>query len=92
MIKRIKKFIRGGDAATVDRAIEHVEAGECSCRAISYASGADRFVWLYRMHSLARTHYTGFRDISTCAWFDMDATERRRIRIDRLTAFKESLK
>lgn len=44
------------------------------------------------MHSLARTHYTGFRDISTRAWFNMGYTERTRIRIDRLTAFKESLK
>lgn len=94
MIKRIKKFIRGGDAATVERAIEMLATGNghgSSCLTLAHAGGKPRFVRLYRKHSDAYVYSMGFRGTSDRDWGRMGIEGRTRVRIARLTAFKESL-
>lgn len=94
MIKRIKKLIRGGDEATVADArwLVATERKVTSCGALDSVGATPRFIRLYRQHSGARNGYVGFNDITQMEWFRLSRGERLRIRLERLDAFKESLK
>ena len=54
-------------------------------------SRADMLCFCYRSHSQAKNEASGFHDISPDAWEDMDWTDKFRLRLKRLQAFRQAI-